>query len=416
MTIDPNIPLRFKDYQHANVLVQSSDFDAAPKAKFLYHVVFELTDEAKAAFTINDNTLKQLSVLAKTASLPSYTANVETVNQYNRKKKYQTKIEYKDVNISFYDDNAGLSRSLLERYYKYYFKESTKAAATDINYRDKFSSFLLPSYGLDNGRTKPFFEYIKIFQLSKQKWFCYTLVNPIITQWSHDELSYSEGSAITENKIAIGYEAVLYTKGTITENGDPAGFTQAWYDNEVVPGATYETQGYKQSIRTDVTLPVQPESARFPTESRPTASLDTSSSRLFGVLKDIVIPRQETSISSAVTSSQTTAQKYDATQLQTVISSNKTMLDALTTQALATGAYSPEWNSSNFSNFKNLDKSVQTALQTDIVEKISTNKKIQQLANKITSNNREINQSLENRISSPIARNTSSLTTGPASI
>ena len=36
----------------------------------------------------------------------------------------------------------------------------------------------------------PFFEYIKIYQLAKQSWASYTLVNPLLSAWQHGDLAY----------------------------------------------------------------------------------------------------------------------------------------------------------------------------------------------------------------------------------
>jgi hypothetical protein len=383
MTLDPKLLLTFKDYQHAHILIESTNFDAAPKAKFLYHVVFGLTAEARRAFPITDINLELLSVLAKTVVLPSYTASIDTINQYNRKKKYQTKIDYRDINVSFYDDNAGVSRSLLEGYYKYYFREATKNNASDIGPRDKFS-LTLPKYGLDNQRNTPFFEWIKIFQLSKHKWFCYTLVNPIISQWSHDELAYAEAAGITENRITVGYEAVLYTKGNIDTTGEPSNFGNRWYDQ--IPGnPTNSPANNRESIKTDTddsgaTTTFNNEFSGFAIPQQFNDVLPDQQS----VLRDIFIPRTLSTTTIETTRSTAYAQpKFDSQQITDIISSNRQLSDTLVNQALATGSYSGDWNSNNFSNFKNLDSQTQEFIRQDIVDQINTNVRIQRIASTI---------------------------------
>lgn len=383
MTLDPQLPLTFKDYQHARILIESTNFDAAPKAKFLYHVVFGLTTEARTAFTFEEDNLKLLSVLAKTVALPSYTASIDTINQYNRKKKYQTKIDYKDINISFYDDNAGVSRSLLESYYKYYFREATKQL-NDMDPRDKFS-LTLPSYGLDNQRNRPFFEWIKIFQLAKHEWFCYTLVNPIISQWNHDELSYSEGAAIVENRITVGYEAVLYTNGTIKRDSDPPNFGDRWYD-QISGNSTNSPANSRESIKVDV----------IDQENRITDFEQLSSfvvSQQFNevlpnqlsVLRDIFIPRTPLTTIESIRSASYSQPRLDSQQMTEIIAANAQLADTLVNQTLATGAYSGEWNSNNFSNFNNLDVRTRDAIRQDIIKQINTNVKIQRIASTILS-------------------------------
>lgn len=379
MTIDTSLPFHFKDYRHAYNLLQMSDFDAAPKAKFLYHVLFDLTAEARSL--ISTDNLNLLSVLAKTVSLPNYTASVETLNQYNRKKKYQTKVEYKDVNISFYDDNAGVSRSLLESYYKYYFAESSRNSFTDISPRNTYG-INDKKYGLDNAKTLPFFNYIKIFQLSKHKWFCYTLVNPIISQWSHDELAYSEGGSITENKITVGYEAVLYTKGDITPTGDPAGFADTWYDLEKAPTVTY-TQPSRTVLKP--TIPATESSKSFNevvSNAGSAIPISPNTAGPLGYPPDLFIPKSQANNQTNVSTVAGKTGRYDAKQIQNILSSNQTLLNRVTNLALGSGAYSSEWGPSNFSNYAKLSKQEKSSIQQEIISSIATNSKLQIVAEK----------------------------------
>lgn len=390
MTIDTSLPFHFKDYRHAHALVQNSNFDAAPKVKFLYHIVFELSTEANGL--ISSENLNLLSVLANTVTLPSYNASVETLNQYNRKKNFQTKIEYKDVNVSFYDDNAGVSRSLLESYYKYYFAEASARSFEDINPRNNLTGANIASnrFGLDNTKTEPFFKYIQIFQLSKQKWFCYTLVNPIISQWSHDELAYAEGSAIVENKISIKYESVLYTKGDISENGDPAGFADVWYDLEKAPAGTY-TQPSRTVLKP--TAPTTQTTSIFRTNDESTRApvpVGYNVPDPFTFPPEITVPqatpRPET-VSASVSSSRG---RYDTAQIQNILSSNQVFLNQVTNLALGSGTYSSEWGPSNFSNYASLSSSEKATIQQDILSKLNTNNKLRIIAEDVISSTKLI--------------------------
>jgi|GEM_PF-4823241 len=235
---DPNLHLR--DARHAHQLFTESNHAFSPKTKFLYHVQFELTDLARLQSPNSSNFLKEIAVLAKSVDLPQYRASVETVQQYNRKKNIQTRIDYDDVRIGFYDDNTGVTRALLHEYYLYYFRDGSKndGRGNPVQYdaRDKFRNVVY-KYGLDNEKRDPFFRWIKIFQLSRQEWFSYTLINPMLTAWGHDTLDYSDGAGIMENTISMIYEGVLYNNGFIDANSDPAGFAspETRYDNVPSP-------------------------------------------------------------------------------------------------------------------------------------------------------------------------------------
>jgi len=41
------------------------------------------------------------------------------------------------------------------------------------------------------------------------------LINPVISNWSHDTYNYSEGSGIMQNSMTIAYETVKYYTGAI---------------------------------------------------------------------------------------------------------------------------------------------------------------------------------------------------------
>lgn len=205
-----------RDYQHAHRLYTQYNFAFAPKVKFLYHIDFSINTSVQAANTTAFSRL--ISVLGKTVDLPGYKVSVETKQQYNRKKNIQTRIDYDEIRIVFHDDNVGVTRSMLEEYYNHYFRDGLNknidGTATGYGPRDKYSNSV-SRYGLDNQSEVPFFNYIKIFQLSKQKWFGYTLINPILTAWQHDTLDYGEGGGIMENTINVAYEGVIYTHGDI---------------------------------------------------------------------------------------------------------------------------------------------------------------------------------------------------------
>lgn len=237
---DLNTHLR--DAQHAHQLFTDYGHIFAPKTKFLYHVVFEVTDDVSYASNMKQFQ-KQIGVLVKSADLPGFRADIQNKQQYNRKKNMQTRIDYQDVNLVLHDDNLGSTRAMLEEYYRFYFQDgnhslSSSTSTTDGSFaaRDKYSP-RTPNYGLNNFYEKPFFSTIKIYQLSLQNWFSYTLVNPLLSAWNHGGVDSSDGSSFNENQISIAYESVMYDNGLIGENSEPTNFTdpETMYDNTFSP-------------------------------------------------------------------------------------------------------------------------------------------------------------------------------------
>lgn len=227
-----------RDARHAQQIYNQSNFAFAPKVKHMYHVRFEPNAEVGSNSTSNTFRFqKELGVLVKSADLPSFRASVENKQQYNRKKNVQTRLDYQDCRITFHDDNTGVTRALLEEYYRYYFVDANKITGGPngaFEPRDKYFG-RVPNYGLNNNKKNPFFDYITIYQLSRREWVAYTLVNPLLTSWDHGNVA-SEGSEFNENSISVAYEGVQYSSGS-TNFEPPVGFGDAdtGYDVEPSP-------------------------------------------------------------------------------------------------------------------------------------------------------------------------------------
>jgi len=244
------------DYDHASRVFRSNNMRLAPKHKFLYHVVLNINPDVKPDTLIDNFTQEDIHILAKSADLPKYRPQVEVLNQYNRKKLLQTRIDYQPVRIEFHDDNAGLTTLLWEAYFRYYYadgdhqKQSASAApdiAPDERYRRSafgsnntyFTNFT-HRYGLDKpNKMYQFFDSIQIFQLhplnKKSHYTCFTLVNPLIEDFSHDNVQ-SEGSEFSTNTMTVAYETVHYERGELLEGVAPTSFADPrHYDTRPSP-------------------------------------------------------------------------------------------------------------------------------------------------------------------------------------
>lgn len=212
------------DFAHASRLYIDSDLRLAPKRKFNYHVVFKVNPSALKSINFRYQHINEINMLVKTADLPKFTIQTETLNQYNRKKVVQVKIDYTPINIKFHDDNLGVVGQLWQNYYGYYYGDSAAATISGAYKRNatEGASAVRARYGLDNNSSAPFFEYIAIYQMAKRAYYGYKLINPVITSWSHDALDYS-ASAPSEQSMQIAYESVAYDTGYVAP-GTPPGF------------------------------------------------------------------------------------------------------------------------------------------------------------------------------------------------
>lgn len=225
----PGTP-NLRDFQHAARLFTDGDLRLAPKAKYLYHVFFTINQDAIR--TVNSGYLdkhqNEINMLVKSVDLPRFQLQTETLNQYNRRKNVQIKIDYQPINIRFHDDNAGVVRQLWESYYNYYYADSSSARNPRAYKRTAMKSDFGPRYGLDNKYVPHFFDDITIYQIDKKKWNSYRLVNPMIQQWTHDSLD-SSSSQPAEQSMTLVYESVAYDSGSAAQ-GNPKGFGLQHYD------------------------------------------------------------------------------------------------------------------------------------------------------------------------------------------
>jgi hypothetical protein len=244
-------PNGLKDYAHASKTFRTNAYELSPRYKFLFHVFFNInTGQIPALQNVfGEGDVASVGLMVKTVQLPGYTVAVDTLNQYNRKRLVQTKIDYNPVQIVFNDDQGDLIRNMWYNYFSYYYKDpsqkyngnpvtngtigplQTLQNGFGYNTRDTYSGsrqvndwgYIGESYtdgtknigaGLDGGKP-PFFKDITIYGLSQKKHVSYTLINPIITDWQHDTYDYSQGNGTMANTMTIKYETVKYGSGAV---------------------------------------------------------------------------------------------------------------------------------------------------------------------------------------------------------
>jgi hypothetical protein len=255
-----------KDYTHASKTFRTNGYENAPKLKFLFHVYLTVNLQVPAlrqVYTNNESAV--LGLLCKTVDLPRYQIDVEVLNQYNRKRLVQKRLDYQPVTLTFHDDNGNAIRNMWYNYYAYYYKDAnqpykgvpsqsgsmgvnrTLTQGFGYNTVDIYENartggvydwgYIGESYsdaasGSPTGKAK-FFTDITIFGFNQHKYVTYTLINPMISEWQHDTYDYSQGGSTMENRMTIQYETVKYGEGAIGRStaGTVPGFgTPEYYD------------------------------------------------------------------------------------------------------------------------------------------------------------------------------------------
>lgn len=280
----PDITLR--NYQHATKIFGTNNNALAPKTKNWFHIYFQVNPSVISQVTQslsqavsnkrinwNPNNLPVLGVLAKTVKLPSYKIETTRNNNYGRWSITPTKINYEPISISFWDDTINVIQHFWYGYYQFMNQDpnfvhwSTKQSQgmniptpqwSQSNgnissiYTDSYYNYGLdtlqtnsngdPLVGTSFNRNASFFESIKIYQFNRSvnpngvEYTEFTLVNPYITGFSHDDLD-SASSEFMQNKMDIEYETVLYNNGYLN-NDEIASWdavTSTLFDNTPSP-------------------------------------------------------------------------------------------------------------------------------------------------------------------------------------
>jgi hypothetical protein len=236
-----------RDYTHASKVFTPNSFELKPRYKFLFHVSFTLNNQIKGLTDyLGVNQQSQLSYVVKTVDLPKFTIANETLNQYNRKRVVQTKINYDPVTVTFHDDAGDNVRKMWYAYYNYYYKDADQqylAASTtngslgesankvtgfgystrDIYANERVGNvndwgYIGEAYTdgtMNSDGKQAFFKDIQITGMDQHKTATYVLVNPLITNWAHDQYNYSEGAGTMQNTMTIAYETVKYYAGAV---------------------------------------------------------------------------------------------------------------------------------------------------------------------------------------------------------
>jgi len=244
-----------KDYKHASKTFLSDGYALAPQTKYLFHVYFTINSDVipglAQALGTSATDRATIGMMVKTADLPRFSVDTAELNQYNRKRHVQTKINYAPLNITFHDDGSDLVRSMWYNYYTYYFsdaKHSYDGVGTDTstglsngqfdyNRRDIYDNLRNVNewgyQGTGPSDYKPnFFKDIKIYGLNRGNFVQYTLINPTITDWAHDQFDYANSGGTMVNQMTVKYETVKYQRGQI-KGGAVRGFGEgAMYDTD----------------------------------------------------------------------------------------------------------------------------------------------------------------------------------------
>lgn len=207
------------DFRHASGAFVENNYRLSPRYKFLFHAYFEV-DNTVPGFSQFSGASSDVSLLVKTATLPSMKYESVTKNQYNRKKIVHKQMTYDPIQFTFHDDSAGLMTALWSAYNSYFNVDSQNSSASAWVLGNKFTG---NNYGMNVKTPQRPFKRISLYTFSDHKYQGYTLWGPRINSWTPGDVAYSAGNEVVESTMTIEYEGVSYSSGSVSE-GSPDGF------------------------------------------------------------------------------------------------------------------------------------------------------------------------------------------------
>jgi hypothetical protein len=129
-----------------------------------------------------------------------------------------------------------------KHYYQYNIADTVSKTNIDSKFQDtKYKDYVDTNnnfYGLSNGQKTrvPFFTSIDVYQLHKQRFTSFKLINPVIKEWAHDQLDQTQGNKMLTSKMTVDFETVVYnTDATNRVTKQNPGFTTTHYDTTPSP-------------------------------------------------------------------------------------------------------------------------------------------------------------------------------------
>lgn len=229
-------------------LTGTTHFRKTPKPKFLFFVKFNSNftgGQLPTGFDATKLNDPQDGIVfpLKTIDRPKLQPSTETVNQYNKKRVIQTKIEFQPVTMTFHDDIEDRVMSFWADYYAFYYGDGGKITVNDWISDQTTGDFIDNESGWGyrgkfrhgSAENQHYLSDVTIYQFFGGHYTTITFVRPIITMFDHDQADYAEGATGSGITMAFDYEGVYYNlvKKRITDKEFVQfGFADDWYEPE----------------------------------------------------------------------------------------------------------------------------------------------------------------------------------------
>lgn len=179
-----------------------------PKPKFLYFVNF-------VTYNVDPLTLTNFNFFVKRTDRLQMQYDVQEMNQYNKKRLIQTRIQYQPLSFTMHDTVDNTAMRVIEAYNRFYFGDFDEKTSYSWNYDIVGSNFEnTPNWGYSGAFTPNegyFFKRIEIYEIFDQVYTQVNFINPKFTSVDFQNLD-QEASGGNEVNITIKYEGVKIEK------------------------------------------------------------------------------------------------------------------------------------------------------------------------------------------------------------
>ena len=226
--------------------------NGTPRHKFEFFVKFNFNEADPAvrnfvqAF-LNNVDQDIVTQMVKSVTMPSMTIDTEILNQYNKKRISQKRINYTPISMTFHDSVEGRMLRLWEMYYEYYFKDGVASEKLNLGqstgggnsilgtfletFLNAFNGSDAPEHRKDQyiddtitdgftdnygynlkrvGNSKYLIESMDIFQIHGGKFSRTRIMHPRVSSFAHDTLDYEDSSGLVEMRFEFEHEGVIY--------------------------------------------------------------------------------------------------------------------------------------------------------------------------------------------------------------
>lgn len=174
---------------------QGFTFYNLPKFKNCFIIEFVLTPFAKDFIksqlqdTHNDFDVNNVSCYVKDVVLPSFSFEIERINQYNKKRISPGKITYKPSTVTFYDTVDSAAYLLMDAYRKFYygdfFAKTQNSYRNDVlsnpnNFNGLGSNWGRSVLNVGNYDSYYFFKQINIYEIDNERYTVHNMINVFI--------------------------------------------------------------------------------------------------------------------------------------------------------------------------------------------------------------------------------------------